>query len=90
MAKPTAADRRHMAKVAEMPCVACGRWPVSVHHVTSDGFKRLTKRHDRVVPLCPDCHQNGPHAVHKISHAVFNQLHGFDLLAIAERLANGE
>lgn len=43
----------------------------------------------RVVPLCPECHQNGPNAVHKIGHAKFNALYGVDLLAEAEKLANG-
>lgn len=90
MPKPTADDRRHMAKVAELPCVACGRYGVHIHHVTSNGYQRLTKRHDRVVPLCPECHQHGPQAVHKIGHAVFNQMHGVDLLAAAEALANAE
>jgi hypothetical protein len=85
----TASERRHHDRVAQMPCIACGRHGVHVHHVTSDGFKRLSKDHMRVVPLCPDCHQHGPHAVHKINHAVFNQMHGIDLLAEAERLANG-
>lgn len=90
MAKPpTKAEWAHFAKVAEMPCVACGRSPVSVHHVTSDGYLRVTKRHDRVVPLCPECHQNGPDAVHKIGHKRFNLVFGVDLMAIAEELANG-
>ena len=79
-----------MARVREMPCIACGKYPPSsAHHVTSDGFKRIAKDHLRVVPLCPECHQYGPQAVHKINHANFNALHGIDLLAEAERLANG-
>ena len=91
MAKPpTASEKRHMQRVREMYCLGCGMHPPnSAHHVTSDGFKRLSKDHLRVVPLCPDCHQHGPHAVHKIGTAVFNTLHGIDLLAEAERLANG-
>jgi hypothetical protein len=26
--KPTAEERRHWDKVAQMPCLACGAWPV--------------------------------------------------------------
>jgi hypothetical protein len=90
MAKPpTKAERAHFAKVAAMPCVACGRYGVNVHHVTSDGYQRLTKRHDRVVPLCEGCHQYHPDAVHKIGHRLFNAKFDIDLLALAEELANG-
>lgn len=90
MAKPPrAAERRHLARVREMACLTCGRYPSSAHHVVSDGFKRITKDHMRVVPLCPECHQYGPTAVHKIGHRAFNEMHGVDLLAEAERLANG-
>ena len=91
MAKPpTKAERAHMNRVREMACLTCGRYGVHAHHVVSDGYQRLTKRHDRVVPLCPQCHTDGPQAVHKISHAVFNQLHGIDLMAEAEALANAK
>lgn len=86
--KKTTAEKRHHDLIAEMPCIACGRHGVHVHHVHSDGFKRVGKSHWRVVPLCPECHQNGPQAVHKIGHAAFNALWGFNLLAEAERLAN--
>lgn len=86
--RTTVAERQHMAKVAEMPCVACGRYSVHVHHVHSDGLKRIGKDNMRVVPLCPECHQHGPEAVHKIGHAKFNALWGIDLMREAERLAN--
>lgn len=87
--RPTAAEKRHLDKVREMPCIACDRWGVHAHHVVSDGFKRLSKDHMRVVPLCPECHTDGPLAIHKISHREFCALHGVDLLKEAERLANG-
>lgn len=85
--RPTAAEQRHIDRVRQLPCLACGAWPVSAHHVTSDGYKRLTKDHMRVVPLCPQCHQHGPHAVHVIGHQAFNEAFGLDLLEEAERLA---
>lgn len=89
MAKPpTAAERRHLNRIREMPCLTCGCYPPSsAHHVVSDGYQRLSKNHMRVVPLCPDCHQYGPNAVHAIGAHAFNELHGIDLLAEAERLA---
>ena len=89
MKPKTASERRHHVLVAQLPCLACGRHGVHVHHVTSDGYKRLSKDHMRVVPLCPECHQHGRFAIHNIHPAVFNTMHGIDLLAEAERLANG-
>lgn len=86
-AKPKpAAEREYHRKVALMPCLACGNWPVHVHHVVSDGFKRITRNHRLVIPLCPSCHQNGENAVHKIGHAAFNELNGVDQLERAKRL----
>lgn len=85
----TARERRHHDRIGEMACLACGRYGVHVHHVHSDGFQRIGKDHMRVVPLCPECHQHGPNAVHKIGHAKFNALYDIDLLAEAERLAHG-
>lgn len=84
--KPTtAAERRHLDRVAQMPCLVCGR-PSTVHHVTSDGCKRLTRTHERVVPLCPRHHmiQWGPKdSVEALGHAGFEATYGIDLLAAA-------
>ena len=90
----SAADKRHHAAVAQMPCLACGALPVDVHHVVgyADRPGRLTKRHDRVVPLCKAHHdvQNGPRtSVHALGHRGFFKAYGIDLMAEAERLANG-
>jgi hypothetical protein len=81
---PTAAEKRHMDRIAAMPCLVCGA-PANIHHVISDGFQRITRTHRRVTPLCRWCHQDGPQAVHAIGHAAFNNLHGFDLLEWADR-----
>lgn len=84
---PTAEEERHQVQVRSMNCAACGAHPpVSAHHVVSDGFKRLTKNEQRVIPLCPQCHQDAPYAVHKIGHGPFNELFGIDQLALAEKL----
>jgi hypothetical protein len=83
--RATQAERAHMERVAGMGCTICGGW-AEVHHVVSDGFKRLSRDHRRVVPLCGNAHRNGRDAVHRIGHAAFNALHGVDLLATADRL----
>ena len=89
--RPTTAERRHMAKVAAMPCLVCGAQS-TVHHVTgyADRIGRAPRRNDRVVPLCPVHHQIqfGPReSVEALSHRGFYETYGIDLMAEAERLA---
>jgi len=88
-AKPKA-DRDHMARVAAMACIACKRaGPSTVHHVTSDGLKRISRSDQRVVPLCPPCHQIqwGPRdSVEALGHRAFGEKWGINLLAEADRL----
>jgi len=90
--KPTAMERAYMASIAEMPCLVCGG-QATVHHVTASIHGgRLSRRHDRVVPLCPLHHQIqfGPfHSVEALGHGGFYDAYGIDLLAEAEKLANG-
>lgn len=86
---PTAAEKRHMQRVAEMPCLVCGA-QATVHHVTSDGYKRITRSNWLVVPLCPIHHQIqwGPReSVEALGHRGFTERYGIDLLAVARRLA---
>lgn len=85
---PTAAEKRHLRRVAETGCLVCGE-PSTVHHVTSDGFQRLTRTHERITPLCPVHHmiQFGPKvSVEALGHAGFTATYGIDLLAVATRL----
>jgi len=84
----TAAERRHLGRVAAMPCLVCES-PSTVHHVTSDGYQRLTRTHERVVPLCPRHHmiQFGSHeSVEALGHLGFTQAYGIDLLQRAKEL----
>ena len=58
-------DPAHMAKVATLPCLVCGAWPVEVHHRkdrTTAGGRRAGD--DETLPLCPACHRTGPEAFH--------------------------
>ena len=91
MAKPpTKAERAHMGRVAQMPCLVCQHWPVEVHHVTgyADRIGRAVKQHMRLTPLCAAHHRTGPMSVHNLSHRGFYDAHGIDLMAVAEELAN--
>jgi hypothetical protein len=84
----TAVERRHLHRVAAMGCLVCGQ-PSTVHHVTSDGHQRLTRTHERVVPLCPTHHmiQFGPReSVEALGHAGFKATYDIDLLVMADWL----
>lgn len=61
------AGKAHMSKVALLPCVCCGAWPVEVHH---EGKPRSDFN---VLPLCPPCHRRefGPGAYHYSSKAFY-------------------
>lgn len=90
-AEPTAKQKAHMARVAQLPCVKCGAWPVQVHHVTASSYVmgRLPKNDELVVPLCPKHHkiEFGPRdSVEALGHRGFYRKHKIDLLAEAEFL----
>lgn len=81
--RATAAERRHMNRLADMGCLVCGG-PAEIHHVTSDRFKRITRSNKRTVPLCPWHHRLGEDAVERISHAGFYKRFEIDLLEWAD------
>ena len=88
----SAAMKRFHEKVAAMPCLVCGA-QATVHHVTASIHGgRVSRREDRVVPLCPRHHQTvyGPReSVEALGHRGFYLTYGIDLMSEAERLANG-
>jgi len=53
-----------MAKVAQLPCVICGAWPVHVHHVIHGRYSGRRASDFDVIPLCPEHHLDGPEAIH--------------------------
>lgn len=60
---PTVAERQHMARIKEMPCVVCDAPGPSEAHEPEQGLYHL------VIPLCPDCHRgsfNGLHGQRRI------------------------
>lgn len=79
-----------MGRVASLPCLVCGGRS-TVHHVTgyADRMGRLSRSHQRVVPLCNVHHQIiwGPReSVEALGHRGFYHTYAIDLLAEAEKL----
>ena len=70
-APKTVEEKRHMAAVAMLPCLACGTRPVEVHH---EGTPRSNMH---VLPLCAFHHRRefGPQAYHYNKRA-FYDAHG--------------
>lgn len=59
----TAAERRHMGRVAQLTCGLCGVHGVEVHHIRAGQGGGQRAGHFLTVPLCPSCHR-GPQGVH--------------------------
>lgn len=87
-----AAIKRHLERVAAMPCIVSGRpGPSTIHHVRHKITRSGTFARDdrRVVPLAPEFHliQHGPRdSVEAIHEAGIFERFGVDLWAEAERL----
>lgn len=56
--RPTAAERRHMARIKAMPCAVCDAPPPSeAHHITQ-------RTAFSAIPLCPECHRGDVLGLH--------------------------
>lgn len=56
--KLTPAERRHLARVKELPCGVCGEpGPSDAHHIEQH-LQYLC------IPLCKDCHQGSFNGIH--------------------------
>lgn len=55
----SAAGKRHMARVAQLPCAICGARPVEVHHIREGQGAAQRAQDGLTVPLCTDHHRGG-------------------------------
>jgi len=88
-AKPTAEQERFREWVRAKGCMITGQPSPTIHHVTSDGYKRISRSHWLIVPLVKELHQSvwdSKNSVEALGHAKFNEKHGVDLLAHAKSL----
>lgn len=58
MKRGTPKNKRHLARVAELPCCICERQPVEVHHIRTYPMSSAGRKASDwfSCPLCPDCH----------------------------------
>ena len=82
-------EKRHLARVASLPCACCGSaGPSLVHHLRhSQGLSQKASTY-LTIPLCHDCHQ-GPAGVHgdKSLMSVYKTSELNMLAAVVEKLA---
>jgi len=50
------ADLAHMGRVAQLPCVICGFWPVDVHHVIHGRYSARKSPNTDTIPICRPHH----------------------------------
>lgn len=65
----TAAERRHLNRVASLPCLICQATPVEIHHIRRFGE---TRKHMQVAPLCPE-HHRGAEGIHAMGKKAFER-----------------
>jgi len=88
MAKPIK-DKKHLARVAEMPCCCCGRQPVQVHHLLRGGNRGMGIKNgdDMTIPLCPFHHATLHNDGNKsLDETEFLAIHGVNGPRLAARL----
>lgn len=77
----TRAEKRYMARVAELQCVLCGISPVELHHIREGQGMAQRAPNWLVIPACPSCHRGstGIHGNKQILKA--QKVDEIDLLA---------
>lgn len=82
-------NKQHLAKIAQLPCVICGSYPVHVAHIRYSVPDKPNpgvgqKPDDRwTVPLCPACHLLSNQAQHSRGERAWWWDAGLDAIAIA-------
>lgn len=93
----SAAEKRHMGRIAEMRCVLCGALDQKqqgrsyVHHIRTNQGKGQRASDFLTVPLCYDCHQGdgGLHGLGARGFYTRHRLSELDLLALTIRHLSG-
>ncbi len=60
----TKAEKAHLARLAEMPCLLCNELGlvthgVEIHHLRTGAGMSQRSSHWLTIPLCPACHREG-------------------------------
>lgn len=72
----TAAGKRYLDAVRQLPCCICGAWPSSAHHVICGRYSQSKSSDFDAIPLCYQHHQ-GERGIHT-DQAAWVARHGPD------------
>lgn len=80
----TAAERRHMGRVAALGCALChrlglGDTPAELHHPRTGAGMGKRADHLDVIPLCPE-HHRGKTGIHGMGRKAFERHYGLSEL----------
>ena len=79
---PSAAVRRYWDWLEDW--CPCGARSEHVHHIIHVNGQRITKDDWLVMKLCAQCHQCGPHAVHRVGgERQYLEATGYDLVQLS-------
>jgi hypothetical protein len=59
----SASGKRHMGRVAQLPCAVCGATPVEVHHIREGQGMAQRASDFLTIPLCVE-HHRGKTGIH--------------------------
>jgi hypothetical protein len=78
-------SRKHIQRVAQLPCCVCGQEPVQVHHIIGRGLRGMSQKSSDyfAIPLCPFHHDN----LHRNGWREWEQMHGSQVDHAARTLA---
>jgi hypothetical protein len=90
--RATAAERRHMNKLAEQGCALCaylgfGETRAEIHHLRHGMGMGQRNNNMSVIPLCPQ-HHRGNTGFHGLGRRAFERMYGvteMDLWAMAQK-----
>lgn len=85
----TTEEKAYLESVAQLNCMACGSYPVEVHHLSGAGMG-LKASHFDTMPLCYECHR-GTFSIHNCKKS-FEAEHGtqIEMIEKTKRIIKNE
>jgi hypothetical protein len=81
----SSAEKKHMGRVAGLPCAVCGSTPVEVHHILEGRTPGRRAPPFLTIPLCPSCHRDNHNGIHG-QRRMWNVMKKTELLCLNETL----
>jgi len=87
LSRKPARNWKYRAWIRTLPCACCGLEPAGeAAHTGNDGGMGMKASDYSVVPLCVNCHTQGPGAYHRIGKQAFELAHNVCFKDLVKRL----